>query len=171
MCVVVSVLTMPRRATIFIVMAGDHERRLRSRTSSAVLMGLLLVSVWGSSTSCDSDPSGATTWQGTYSVADQFGGGSGTVSFFVNDNDTIFCFTFSGTQSSFSTPCGNPGTDSFTINSNQFSIPVSTDQGTFLLKGQFNSSTSTPATGDVVGPTGSNDVVLTWSAAAVLGKG
>jgi hypothetical protein len=156
-------------------MAVDHEGRFRSKTLLAVkraLMALLLVSVWGSNTSCDSDPSGATTWQGTYSVSDQFGGGSGTVSFFVADNDTIYCFTFSGTQSNFSTPCGNPGTDSFPINGNQFSIPVSTDHGTFLLEGQFTSSTSTspPATGDIIGPGGSNEVVLTWAAATVPGK-
>lgn len=171
---VVSALTMTRRATISSHMETDRETRYRLRTSSAVkraLMGLLLVSAWGSSTSCDSDPSAATTWHGTYSVSDQFGGGSGIVSFFVADNDTIYCFTFSGTQSDFSTPCGNPGTDSFPINSNQFSIPVSTAQGTFLLKGQFTSSTSTPATGDITGPGGSNEVVLTWSAAAVPSKG
>lgn len=175
-CDVVSALTMTRRATISSHMEVDRKTRFRLRTSSAVkwaLMSLLLVSAWGSNTGCDSDPSAATTWHGTYSVSDQFGGGSGTVSFFVADNDTIYCFTFSGTQSDFSTPCGNPGTNSFPINGNQFSIPVSTDQGTFLLEGQFTSSTSTspPATGNIVGPGGSAEVVLTWSAAAVPSKG
>lgn len=174
MCDVVPALTMTRRATISWHMEVDHESRFILITSSILkraAMALLLVSAWGSATSCDSDPSGTTTWQGTYSVSDQFGGGSGNVSFLVADNDTIYCFTFSGTQSSFSTPCGNPGADSFPINNNQFSIPVSTDQGTFKLEGQFTSSTSTPATGDIVGPGSTNEVVLTWSATAVPGKG
>jgi hypothetical protein len=68
-------------------------------------MGLLVVLVWGSNTSCDSDPNGATTWQGTYIVSDQYGGGSGTVSFFVADNDTIYYIALLFLEPSRASPC------------------------------------------------------------------
>jgi hypothetical protein len=119
--------------------------------------------------SCDSDSNNATPWSGTYSVPDEFGGASGTVSFFVESNNTIFCFKFSGSQSGYSTACNNPATDGFPINDNQFSIPVtSMGQGAFTLTGQFTPS-STQATGNVLGPPGSDGAlpVLTWSAAVV----
>jgi hypothetical protein len=133
-------------------------------------IGLGLVLVLGATLSCDSDTNTGSMWSGTYSVPDEFGGGSGTVNFVVEANDTIFCFTFSGTQSGYSTACDNPATDSFPVNNNQFSIPLTTSQGTFTLKGRFKSSTQ--ATGDILGPSSSDAVpVLNWTATGVPTSG
>jgi len=132
------------------------------------LIALLLVLLMQIMLSCDGDDNdSSTTWSGTYSVPDELGGGSGTVSFIVESDDTIFCFKFSAGQSGYSTACNNPATDGFPINGNRFSIPVtSMGQGAFTLTGQFTSS-STRATGNVLGPAGSDDAlpVLSWSAA------
>ena len=142
--------------------------RFRSSPSHRALLALLLVLFLQIMLSCDGDDdSSSTTWNGTYTVPADLGGGSGTVSFLVESNDSIFCFKFSGSQSGYSTACNNPATDGFPINGNQFSIPVtSMGQGAFTLTGQFTSS-STQATGNILGPTGSDDAlpVLSWSAA------
>ena len=124
---------------------------------------ILLVEVTISCGSGSGSSSG-TTYGGTYSVSDEFGGGSGTVSFILENNYTIFCFTFSGHESSYSTACKNPATDSFPINGNQFSIPITTAQGTYTLEGQFTSSVQ--AAGDLLAPPGSHDAlpVLNWTA-------
>jgi hypothetical protein len=83
------------------------------------LLLLLVVTI-----SCGEDDSSGTNWGGTYRVPDEFGEGSGTVSFVVESNDEIFCFKFSGAQSSYSTACNNPAADGFPFNGTQFSIPV-----------------------------------------------
>jgi len=126
------------------------------------LLALLLVTV-----NCDNDTTNGTTWSGTYTVSDESGGGSGTVSFFVESNDTVYCFKFSGSQSAYSTACNNPATDSFPINGSQFSIPVSSaGGGAFVLEGQFTSS-ATHATGEIVASPASDNTlpVLSWTAA------
>jgi hypothetical protein len=147
--------------------------KFRVPGSKRPLLALLLVLLLQVMLSCDGDDdSSSTTWSGTYTVPDDLGGGSGTVSFLVESNDTIFCFKFSGSQSVYSTACNNPATESFPINGNQFSIPVtSMGQGAFTLTGQFTSS-STQATGNIRGPAGSDDShpVLSWSAAALGGN-
>jgi hypothetical protein len=122
---------------------------------------LLLLEV---TVSCGEDDSSGTKWGGTYSVPAEFGGGSGTVSFVVENNDSIFCFKLSGAESGYSTACNNPGTDGFPLNGTQFSIPVPVGQGTFTLEGQFTSSTQ--AAGEITPSSGSRDMVpvLNWTA-------
>jgi hypothetical protein len=131
------------------------------------LIGFPILLMLGVTLSCGDESTSGTQWSGTYSVPAEFGGGSGTANFVVESNDTIFCFKFSGSQSGYSTACNNPAADGFPLNGNQFSIPVSTAQGTFTLEGQF--STSNQATGDVLGPADSHDTapVLNWTAAAI----
>lgn len=126
------------------------------------VIGFSLVLVSGVTLCCDSDDTKSTTWSGAYTISDNFGGGSGALSFIVTDSDSVFCFTFSGKASSYSTSCNNPGTGGFPINSLQFSIPLTTSEGTFTLTGQFASSPE--ATGKIVGPPGSPETVLTWTA-------
>jgi hypothetical protein len=52
------------------------------------LLLLLVVTI-----SCGEDDSSGTKWGGTYGVPDEFGGGSGSVSFVVESNDEIFCLS------------------------------------------------------------------------------
>jgi hypothetical protein len=140
----------------------------RGRGLKRALILLLLVLVLGVAVGCGDDTDNGTSWSGTYSVTEEFGGGSGAVSFTVESNNTIFCFKFSGGAAGYSTACNDSGTDSFPINGNQFSISVSsTAQGTFTLQGQF--PTSNHASGDVMGPSGSGGMisVLSWTASQV----
>jgi hypothetical protein len=139
----------------------SHQRALRRALIGSVLFLLL-----AATTSCDGDDPNGTTWGGTYNVPDEFGGGSGTVSFVVQSNDTIYCFQFSGSQSIYSTPCNGLASNGFPISGNQFSIPLSVPgQGSFTLKGEFTPS-SNQATGEIVR---SSDAVpvLEWTATAV----
>lgn len=140
--------------------AGARSRGLS--LLKPVLVGFLLVVVLGVALCCDSDDTISTTWSGTYTISEDFGGGSGTLGFIVTASDTVFCFTFLGSASSYSTSCQNPATGGFPINGLQFSIPLTTSQGTFTLEGQFTSSTQ--ANGKIVGPAASPDTVLNWTA-------
>jgi hypothetical protein len=125
----------------------------------AALLLLLAVTV-----SCGEDDSSGTKWSGTHSVPDEFGGGSGTVSFVVESNDSIFCFKLSGAESGYSTACNNPAADGFPLKGKQFSIPAPVGQGTFTLEGQFTSSTQ--AAGEILPSSSSRDMVpvLNWTA-------
>jgi hypothetical protein len=153
-------LFMPRRAPPQTVCkVGNMSGFLRILWPLLLLLEMTL--------SCGEDDSSGTKWGGTYSVPDEFGGGSGTVSFFVESNDTIFCFKLSGAQSGYSTACNTPAADGFPFNGTQFSIPVSTDQGTFTLEGQFTSSNQ--AAGEILPSSSSQDMVpvLNWTATVV----
>lgn len=125
------------------------------------LLCLGLALLMGATTHCDSDDTVNATWNGSYRMSDSFGGGSGNLSFVVTGSDDIFCFMFSGSASAYSTSCNN-GSQGFPVNNLQFSIPLTTSQGTFTLQGKFLSSTQ--ASGEVTGPGGSSETVLTWAA-------
>jgi len=127
-----------------------------------LLMSFLLIWILAPALHCDSDETVSTSWSGTYTPSDGSADGSGTLSFEVTASDTIYCFVFTGSASVYSTSCQNPASGSFPINGLQFSIPVTTSQGAFTLKGQFASSTQ--ASGEIVGSDDSTDVVLTWAA-------
>jgi hypothetical protein len=133
---------------------------MRKRTLQLVL----LISFLGVALSCgDSDDTVDSNWSGSYNMSQELGGVSGTLSFVVTGSDTVFCFTFSGQAAPYSTSCGNSATGGFPVNGLQFSIPLTTAQGSFTLQGQFASSTQ--ASGEVVGPGSSMSTVLTWTAA------
>lgn len=111
---------------------------------------------------CDSDETLSSMWAGTYKFSDGSGGATGSLSFVVTGSDSIFCFVFSGSANIYSTSCNNSATENFPINGLQFSIPLTTSQGTFTLEGQFLSNTQ--ASGQVVRPDNSSDTVLNWAA-------
>jgi hypothetical protein len=90
--------------------------------SLLVLLSLATLCCGGSGSS-----NSGTSWVGTFSQPDAFGGGYGTIRFIVEPNNTVFCIQFSGPgapdQMQFDTSCKNPATESFPIAGNQFSIP------------------------------------------------
>jgi hypothetical protein len=132
------------------------ERNYRVLACSLVVMCL------AATLHCDSDDTVSSTWSGTYKSSGASADDSGSVNFVVTPSDGIFCFVFSGSATVYSTSCGNSTTQSFPINGVQFSIPLTTTQGTFTLEGQFISSTQ--ASGQVIGPDNTSEAVLTWTA-------
>jgi hypothetical protein len=122
---------------------------------------LVIISL-GATLHCDSDDTVNSMWTGTYKFSDTSGDATGSVTFVVTASNDIFCFVFSGSAAIYSTPCGNSVTQSVPINGVQFSVPLTTSQGSFTLNGQFLSSTQ--ASGQVVGPGDTSDAVLTWTA-------
>jgi hypothetical protein len=123
---------------------------------------LLVIVFLGATLHCDSDNTVNSMWMGSYKFSEGSGEGSGGVTFVVTASNGVFCFVFSGSAAIYSTSCGNSVTQSVPINGLQFSIPLTTSQGTFTLEGQFFSSTQ--ASGQVVGPDNTSDAVLTWTA-------
>jgi hypothetical protein len=130
------------------------------------LIGAVFFRLFAATPSCDSDDRNGTAWSGAYNVPDELGGGSGTVSFLVESNDTIDCFQFSWSQAIYSAPCHGLAGNRSPIRGNHCSIPLSVPgRGTFTLKGEFVSSANR-ATGEIVG-SGDTVPVLKWTATAV----
>lgn len=142
--------------------AGIRGPRRVTR-NGRVLACFFLVTCLAATLHCDSDDTVSSTWAGTYKFSQASDDGTGSLSFVVTPSDGIFCFIFSASAAVYSTSCGNSVTQSFPINGVQFSIPLTTSQGTFTLEGQFISSTQ--ASGQIVGPDNSSDEVLSWTAA------
>jgi hypothetical protein len=134
----------------------------RVKRNCRVLVCALVVMCLAATLHCDSDDTVSSTWSGSYKSSGASADDSGSVNFVVTPSDGIFCFVFSGSATVYSTSCGNPTTQSFPINGVQFSIPLTTTQGTFTLEGQFLSSTQ--ASGQVVGPDNASGEVLSWTA-------
>jgi hypothetical protein len=132
------------------------------RVLTRLLPGLLMLASCAGTLGCEGDETVSTVWSGSYNVSDEFGGGSGTVTFVVTAQDTVFCFSFSGNESAYSTSCQTAASGGFPINNNQFSIPLQTSQGAFILQGRFASSTR--ASGGIIGTDDPQQTVLTWSA-------